>query len=175
MRERWIGGRVLLVSAWVLLASACAKTSEADDAAARRMADREQIEATLQRYLNGLDRLDAELYANSFAPDGDMIITGNRHQGRDAMRAIVAQEAALRQSMKDRGEPPRTLFHLETNSRIEFPAADRAVHSAYWLTVSRTGEGPTGLSLLAVGTSTDELRKIDGNWLISHREIRTDP
>jgi uncharacterized protein (TIGR02246 family) len=175
MQKLWIRARVLMVIAAVLLAPACTRTSDANNAVTQRMADREQIEATLQRYLNGLDRLDAELYASSFTPDGEMLITGSRHRGRDEMRAIVAQERALRQSMKDRGEPPRTLFHLETNSRIEFPAPDRALHSAYWLTVSRTGEGPAGLSVIAVGSSTDELRKADGKWLISRREIRTEP
>ncbi len=91
------------------------------------------------------------------------------------MRAIVAAEAMLRQSMKDRGEPPRTLFHFETNSHLEFPAPDRALHSAYWLTVSRPSESPAGMSILAVGTSTDELRKIDGKWLITRREITLRP
>src|SRR5262245_31112867 len=129
----------LSLAALVSMMPACTRTPDTPSALAQRMADREEIEATLQRYLHGLDRLDAELYASSFAPDGEMIITGDRHQGRDAMRAIVAREAALRQSMKDRGEAPRTLFHFETNSHLEFAASDRALHSAYWFTVSRTG------------------------------------
>jgi uncharacterized protein (TIGR02246 family) len=155
--------------------SACTRTATVDGGATQRFADREEIEATLQRYLHGLDRLDAELYASSFAADGELIITGQRHQGHDAMRAIVAAEAALRQSMKDRGELGRTLFHFETQSHLEFPAPNRALHSAYWLTVSRTGDGAAGMSILAVGSSVDELRKIDGKWLISRREITLQP
>lgn len=167
--------RVVSLAVAVFAVTACTRTSDPDGAAAQRMVDREQIEATLQRYLHGLDRLDAELYAGSFAPDGELIITGDRHQGRDAMRAIVAEEVKLRQSTKERGEPSRTLFHLETNSHLEFPAPDRALHSAYWLTVSRTSDAPAGMNILAVGTSTDELRKIDGSWLITRREIMLQP
>lgn len=175
MRMRWACARVVPLAVLLIAASACTRISDADRLAAQRLADREEIEATLQRYLHGLDRLDAELYASSFAPDGEMIITGERHQGRDAMRAIVAAESALRQSMKERGEPPRTLFHLETQPRIEFSAPDRALHSAYWLTVSRTGDGTAGMSILAVGSSIDELQKIDGKWLITRRVITLEP
>ena len=175
MRMRWTCARVLPLAALLVAAYGCTRVSNADRLAAQRWADREEVEATLQRYLHGLDRLDAELYASSFAPDGEMIITGERHQGRDAMRAIVAAEAALRQSTKERGEPPRTLFHFETQSRIEFSAPDRALHSANWLTVSRTGDGAAGMSILAVGSSTDELHKIDGKWLITRREITLQP
>jgi hypothetical protein len=77
--------------------------------------------------------------------------------------------------MKDRGEPPRTLFHLESNSRIEFQAPDRAVHSAYWWTVSRTADGPAGMSVIGVGSSSDQLQKIAGKWLIVRREITLQP
>ena len=175
MQVRWPHARVLPLAAILIAASACTRTSDAESAAARRMVDREAIDATLQRYLHGLDRLDADLYASSFAPDGELIITGQRHQGRAAMRAVVAAETALRQSIKERGEPPRTLFHFETQSHLEFPAPDRALHSAYWLTVSRTGESPAGMSILAVGSSTDELQRIDGKWLITRREITLQP
>jgi hypothetical protein len=37
--------------------------------------------------------------------------------------------------------------------------------------VSRAGYGAAGMSILAVGSSTDELHKIDGKWLIMRHEI----
>ena len=138
-------------------------------------ADREAVEAALSRYTHGLDRLDAELYTSSFAPDGVLVIAGTSRQGHDALRKVIADEAALRQASKARGEPPRTLFHLESNSRITFPEADRAEHEAYWITISRTADTPEGMQVLGVGTSTDELRRIDGQWLITRREISLQP
>jgi hypothetical protein len=138
-------------------------------------ADREAVEAALSRYTHGLDRLDAGLYTSSFAPDGVLVIAGTSRQGHDALRKVIADEAALRQASKARGEPPRTLFHLESNSRITFPEPDRAEHEAYWITISRTADTPEGMQVLGVGTSTDELRRIDGRWLITRREINLQP
>lgn len=139
------------------------------------VADREAVEATLSRYTHGLDRLDAELYTSSFASDGVLVVTGTNYEGHDALRKIIADEAALREASRARGEAPRTLFHLESNSRISFPEPDRAEHEAYWITISRTAETPEGMQVLGVGTSTDELRRIDGSWLITRREIRMQP
>jgi uncharacterized protein (TIGR02246 family) len=139
------------------------------------IADREAVEAALSRYTHGLDRLDAELYTSSFAPDGVLVIAGNSRQGHDALRKVIADEAALRAASKGRGEPPRTLFHLESKSRITFPAPDRAEHEAYWITISRTADTPEGMQVLGVGTSTDELKRIDGRWLITRREISLQP
>jgi SnoaL-like protein len=130
---------------------------------------------TLERYTRGLDRLDADLYVSSFAPDGVLMIYDTAHRGRDALRAIISAEARLRQSQRDSGQPPRTLFHLETNSTVEFTSPVKAVHHTYWLTANRVGERPEDLSLLGVGSSIDELQKIDGTWLITRREIRSQP
>jgi hypothetical protein len=154
---------------------ACTPREEVGGTALARIADREAIEATLQRYTRGLDRLDSALYVSSFAANGVLMIDAKRFQGLDALRTIIADETRLRQSQHSSGQPPRTLFHLEGNSTIEFTSPGRALHQAYWLTASRAGEKPEGLSLLAVGTSTDALEKIDGKWLITRREIRSQP
>jgi hypothetical protein len=158
----------------VSLAACTARSSVADSGSAR-LADREAIEATLERYTRGLDRLDPQLYLSSFAPNGVLMIYQTRHQGPDALRNIIAGELRLRQSQQDSGLPPRMLFHLETNSIIEFTSAVHAQHRAYWLTASRAGDKPEGLTLLGVGSSSDELQKIDGKWLITRREIRAQP
>ncbi len=174
--NRLLASSVVVAAGLLVLAlAACTRGSEADDAARVRVTDRQQIEATLERYTRGLDRLDPELYSSSFAPNGVLMIYAKAYQGRDALRAIIAQEARLRQAQRDGGQPSRTLFHLETNSTIEFASPVQALHRAYWLTANRTGEEPQGLSLLGVGSSTDELHKIDGKWLITRREIRAEP
>lgn len=164
-----------LVALLALAVPACTPGSDASSTARARIADREAIEATLERYTRGLDRLDPVLYVSSFAADGVLMIDAKKYQGHDALRAIIAQEARLRQSQQDSGQPPRTLFHLEGNSTIELTSPAQALHRAYWLTASRAGERPEGLSLLGVGSSTDELHKIDGKWLITRREIRSQP
>ncbi|HEY6456318.1 MAG TPA: nuclear transport factor 2 family protein [Steroidobacteraceae bacterium] len=155
--------------------AACTPATNVSGAPGARLADREAIEATLDRYTRGLDRLDADLYLSSFAANGVLMIYEKRYQGRDALRDIIAEEARLRGAQKASGQAPRTLFHLEQNSTIAFTAAGQALHQAYWLTISRTGDKPEDLRLLGVGSSIDELRKIDGQWLITRREIRSQP
>lgn len=157
------------------LASACAPHHETVTAAAQRLADREAIDATMHRYLTGLDHLDRELYASSFAEDGVLDIDGNVRTGRDAMRAVIDSEIGYRKAQQDRGETPRVLFHMETNIHVTFPEADRAERSAYWVTYLREGEDPEGLSALGVGTSVDELRRSGDEWLIARRKISLDP
>lgn len=161
------------MSAMVMVMTACAPA--APDAAARRLADREAVDATMQRYLQGLDHLDRDLYAGAFAPDGVLDIDGNLRSGRDGMRAVIDQEIAFRQGMKDRGEVPRVLFHMETNVQVTFPAPDRATRNAYWVTYIRVGKDPEGLSALGVGISVDELRRIGEQWLIAQRRISLQP
>jgi hypothetical protein len=167
--------RVALVVMLAFLLPACSPGPGVGHSGSDRLADREAIEATLERYTRGLDRLDAQLYLSSFAPNGVLMIYETKHQGHDALRKIIAEETRLRQSQRDLGQPPRTLFHLETNSTIQFSAPDHALHRAYWLTASRVGDKPEGLTVLGIGSSSDALQKIDGKWLITLREIRAQP
>lgn len=155
--------------------SGCMPKSDPGAEAARRLADREAIDATYQRYIQGLDGLDADRFADAFAPDGVLIVDTHSRQGREALRQVIAEEVALRQAARDRGETPRVLFHMESNLHVTFPAADRAERSAYWVTFVRVGKDPEGLSTLGVGTSVDELQRIDGEWLITRRDISLQP
>jgi hypothetical protein len=166
--------RVAATAACVVM-TACSPRGDEGASTARRIADREAVEATMQRYLQGLDRLDRDLYASSFAPGGVLDIDGNSRTGRDAMRAVIDDETTYRQAMQDRGEMPRVLFHMETNIHLTFPEADRASRTAYWVTYLRAGKDPEGLSTLGVGTSIDELARVDDEWLITRRRISLQP
>lgn len=155
--------------------TACTSGTGDGTAAARRLADREAIDATMHRYLTGLDHLDRDRYAETFAADAVLDIDGKQTVGRDAMRNVIDNEIAYRKAQGERGEIPRVLFHMETNVNVTFPEADRAERTAYWVTYIREGKDPEGLSALGVGTSVDELRRIDGAWLIARRTISLDP
>jgi len=157
------------------LASACTSGTGDGAAAAQRLQDREAIDATMHRYLTGLDHLDRELYAGTFAEDAVLDIDGKQTNGRDAMRGVIDNEIEYRKAQQDRGDTPRVLFHMETNVNVTFPDTDHAERSAYWVTYIREGKDPEGLSALGVGTSVDELRRIGGQWLIARRTISLDP
>ena len=154
-----------------LLLAACSPQAPV----AAQVSDRDAIDATMQRYLHGLDRLDRDLYAGAFAPDAVLDIDGKVRTGRDAMRGVIDDEIAYRKAMQDRGEVPRVLFHMETNVHVDFPSPGRALRSAYWVTYVREGKDPEGLSALGVGTSVDELQRLGDEWLIARRVISLQP
>lgn len=171
-----VAARTCVLAALCMTAAACSpRAGDGATAAARRLADREAIDATMHRYLQGLDHLDRDLYASTFITDAVLDIDGNTRSGRDNMRLVIDNEAALRKAARDKGETPRVLFHMETNVHVTFPEADRAERSAYWVTYIRVGKDPEGLSALGVGTSVDELRRVSGEWLIAKRRISLQP
>jgi hypothetical protein len=175
MNHRFRQFPMALVMAAGLAGAACTANDGAGSAAVQRMLDREAIDATMHRYLTGLDHLDRDLYADTFAPDGVLDIDGRVTTGRDAMRTVIDNEIAYRQDMQKKGRPARILFHMETNIRVTFPQADRAERTAYWVTYQRIGKDPEGLIALGVGTSVDELRRIGDEWLIARRQISLQP
>ncbi len=164
--------------ACVLAAAVCAAAIPAGARAedGPTLADREAIEATLYRYSRGLDRGDAELYASAWAPDGVFAAGNMEAQGHDALKAMAQGVADRREQLAADGEPPRQLFHMDANSSVEFDGADHAYHHAYFLTLARSGEGAeTDISVVQIGSTVDELRKIDGEWLIVKRTVSEAP
>lgn len=164
-------------SAAALLLSACATTA-APSASANEptLADYEAIHETLYNYARGLDRHDVELYASAFAEDAVFDLGATQYEGRDAMRGIIEGLIENHAAAAERGDPPRQLFHMDANQRVEFLSADHAIHHAYYVTFVRVGEGQGSTNqLVAVGSSTDELRKIDGEWLIVKRTVSPNP
>jgi hypothetical protein len=165
-------GRCALLVAACLAAAACS----ADHRGAEpRLADRATVDATMHRYVTGLDHLDREMYASTFAEDGVLVIDGKQSMGRDAMRKVIDNEIAYRKAQQDRGEIPRVLFHMETNIHVTYPDPDHAERTAYWVTYIREGKDPEGLSALGVGTSVDELKRVGDEWLIAKRSISLQP
>jgi uncharacterized protein (TIGR02246 family) len=168
--------RAALLAACLLASVGCASLPAADAAAGPTLADYEAIHATLYRYTRGLDRHDVELYASAFAEDGVFDLGATSYTGRDAMRGIIEGLIQNHAEAAARGDPPRQLFHTDTNQSIEFLAPDHAVHHAYYVTYVRVGEGQGSTNqLVAVGSSTDELRKIEGEWLIVKRTVTSGP
>lgn len=112
--------RVLLVLL-VLALPACAPRAEVGGTALTHIADREAIEATLQRYTRGLDRLDSTLYVSSFAANGVLMIDAKRYQGLDALRKIIADETRLRQSQQAAANRRELCFILKATPPSNSP------------------------------------------------------
>jgi len=162
------------VFAPALLAAACATLSDADRADLARYRDREAIEATLERYMVGIDSMDEAIYKSAFAEDATFELNGQVYQGRDAIGGIIAgvresYDARTAQAAADGSPPPNTLFHIRMNARIGFVDATTAIHRSYYETISETPDGQVRIG--AIGRYDDVLEKRDGAWLIVSRKL----
>ena len=158
-----------------LAAVACA-TQPADRAALERAADREAIEATLQRYMTGIDTMDEALYASPFTEDATFELNGQVYEGREAIGGIIRGVRENRETRVAEAEaagtaPPPLLFHVMNNSRIRFGDDGTAHHSAYYMTITRSEDG---VRIGAIGRYEDDLVKQDGEWLIVRRQLIPD-
>jgi 3-phenylpropionate/cinnamic acid dioxygenase small subunit len=167
---------VVAAVAGLALTSACATMPAADMAAGPTLADREAIEATLYNYARGLDRLDPDLYASAWSEDAVFDLGATAYHGRDEMRGIITGLIETNQARSERGEPEHHTFHMDANPRVEFLSADHAIYYAYFFTYVRVGEGQESTTtMVGVGSTEDELRKIDGEWLIVKRTVMSGP
>lgn len=173
--KTWIfGGAGALFALLVWAGAAGADTPAA--AAGPTVADYEAIETTLYHYTRGLDRHDADMYASAWAEDSEFDLGVAKFKGRDAMRKIVTDLIKSDDDAKKAGKPRPQIFHMDANSRIEFLAPDHAVHHAYYFTIARTGTGLQSTNtIIAIGSTIDELKKLNGQWLIVKRTVMNDP
>ncbi len=148
---------------------ACLALLVAGPALAERTEDREAIEALMWRYARALDTWDADAYAAVYTEDGQFGVGENATRGREALRDMIAAFTEGRGT----DNPPPQLYHMTTDTWIEFIDETRARHHSYWITMrAATAEAPAGVA--AVGVGVDELVKVGGEWLIQVRNVNAD-
>jgi uncharacterized protein (TIGR02246 family) len=154
------------------IALGIAGTAFAADADVLREAkDRAEIEQLMWRYVRALDSFDAEAYASVYTEDGQFSAGGNATKGREALHNMVAGLKQGRETRAAAGETVAPLYHMITNSYIEFVGPDRARLHSYWLTMAGgMGQGSPP-SVLAAGRGIDELVRVNGAWLIQSRDV----
>lgn len=169
---QWTKGMGVLV---LVLATACTGAPDAggDAGDGPRLADRDAIGATLDRYIRGLDRLDSETYLSAWAADGEVSLYGDEvHRGHEALAQYIVHEKAERAAAEERGEG-FVQFHQLYNQRVEFTGAETAEHRAYWTASRRRPDG--SIHVAFIGRLVDEFRLRDGKWLLQRREVLSDP
>jgi hypothetical protein len=165
---RWPGCVVALA---LLLTAACTGAPETDGNL--RLADRDAIQATLDRYIRGLDRLDTQIYLSAWAGDGEVSLYGEEvHRGHEALGQYIVHERAERAAAQERGEG-FIQFHQLSNQRIEFTGPDTAEHRAYWTASRRRPDG--SIQIAFIGRLVDQFRLRDGQWLLQRRDVMSDP
>ena len=128
--------------------------------------DRVLIDMTLQRYVAGFDANDPETFAAAFAEDGVFEYNDDTFRGREEIGGFILRRLNGRPAGVTNRES--RLYHVMTNSVIVFEDETHATHTAYGITIGRTLE-ETHIS--SSGSYTDELEKIDGEWLITRRVL----
>ena len=156
--------RLLIISTIVLVAVGVSTSCVARNDFVRAE-DRVAIEDLMWNYVHALDSGDAEGYAATFAPDGQFGRGDQAIKGREALKKMIL-DARQNLDLDDASDEnaPR-MYHVVTNTHIEFIDEDHARYHAYWLGALTAG-GTT-----SAGREVNELVKIDGQWLISLRDV----
>ena len=154
------------VAAFALAAAAAAP----DDAAVQKLLDRAEIEALVDALRDGLDTLDADMYAGVFAEDAVFELPGGVvHRGRAAIAKIVTDLQESRARNEAAGTPSAKPVPRHGEHAIEIIDATNARHQSYAQTV-RAAEG--GQFIVGfMGRYEDVLVKRDGRWYIQTRKL----
>jgi hypothetical protein len=146
--------------------------SASDADVLREFKDRAEIQQLMWRYVRALDSLNAEAYADVFTEDGQFGSGRNTVKGRAALSKMVADLKQARAEREAKGEPQSPpMYHVITNSNIEFVDAEHARYYAYWMTVFGAAGQDTPPRVAAAGRSIDELVRLNGQWLIQSRNV----
>jgi uncharacterized protein (TIGR02246 family) len=130
-----------------------------------RTQDRVAIEQLMWNYVRALDSRNAEAYAALFAPDGQFGRGATAVKGREALKKMIL-DAKQQIDAKNTGDKKASrMYHVVTNPHIEFIDKDHARYYAYWMGALASG-GTT-----SAGSEVNELVRINGQWLISVRDV----
>ena len=163
--------RISVAVAAICAASVVTAVVYGQDNSAREARDRAEIEELMWRYTRALDAGDGATYAAAYAADGEFRAGANSTKGREALKKMVDDLRAQEAAAKAKGEPRAPMYHMETNSWLEFVDRDHARHHAYYLTAFGAMGQATPLRIAAVGRSVDHLERVNGKWLIKVRDV----
>lgn len=123
-------------------------------------ADRAEIAELSVRFDNSLDAEDANKFAATFSPDGELVGFWGTSKGADELRK--AHAFMLATFAKDKR-------HVVTNHEIAING-DRATMYCYLTVFDRKTLAMTGTA-----TFTDDLLRTTGGWRFARRTLKADP
>jgi ketosteroid isomerase-like protein len=159
----------LTVGYSVCLLPLMATAAAAEDSYAE---DRAEIENLQARYMFALDFRDADAYASTFTEDGVLDYGAGEIVGRQAIHDFIDgmrrnEEAAALDD--ESGLRPAAGRHSITNLVLRIDG-NRAYSRAYWFHMGNANPERSA-ELTSFGHYEDELIRVDGKWLFSHRKI----
>lgn len=138
------------------------------------MLAREAIHALMARCTQAGDSLRGEEYAGCFTEDGTLRTeTAGGGPGLDlkSRAEILAWQTERREPGKGMGTSGAVQLkfarHNLTTCKIEITGPDSATARTYWLVHTNIGPDHSGVY-------RDTFRKVDGEWLIASRRVKTE-
>ncbi|HWW63710.1 MAG TPA: nuclear transport factor 2 family protein [Sphingomonadaceae bacterium] len=133
--------------------------------------DRAAIEDLQARYMFALDWQDPDQYAATFTEDAVLDWAGGVVSGREAIREECVGMRAYFLQLAEAHAPKRRprLRHFITNVTVKVEG-DRAFGRAYWFEIDNDTRNRWPY-VGGYGHYSDELRKVEGEWLFSRRRI----
>jgi len=164
--------RFTVLAALALMTSVSSRALAAENGILREAKDRAEIEQLMWRYVRALDTLNADAYSAVYTPDGQFGSGPNATKGREALKKMVVD---LRQRGAENeaktGVKAAPMYHVITNSYIEFIDKDHARLQAYWMTVFASAGANAPARVAAAGREIDDLVRFNGQWLIKVRDV----
>jgi ketosteroid isomerase-like protein len=133
--------------------------------------DRAAIDDLLSRYLFALDWQDPEMYGDVFTEDGVLVWAGGTVNGR----AAIVQEMRNAKAADERSNAatpdlrPFKRRHFVSNFVVRIDG-DTATARSLWFEFNNDGADRKPY-VGAYGHLEDELRRVDGQWLIAHHKV----
>lgn len=157
-----LGAIVLVAGTWML------SRATGDQGYAR---DRAQIDELMARYLFALDWQDPEMYGSVFTSDGVLVWAGGTVNGREAIVQELrnARAADERANAAAPGLRPFRRRHFISNFVLRIDG-DRATVRSLWFEFNNDGAERRPY-VGAYGHLEDELRRVDGQWLIARHQV----
>jgi hypothetical protein len=133
--------------------------------------DRAEIDDLLSRYLFALDWQEPEQYASLFTEDGALVWAGGTVNGRKAIVAEVRnmRAADARTNSETPGLRPFRRRHFASNFVLSIEG-NRATVRTYWFEFNNDNAERRPY-LGSYGHLEDELRRVDGRWLIARHQV----
>jgi 3-phenylpropionate/cinnamic acid dioxygenase small subunit len=128
-----------------------------------RLRDRREIQELLARRATASDRRDPEAMLACHTEDS----TDDHGSGRESARTFIERMAAT--SYRDPDNGPQK--HLIGNVLVDFVDDDVARVESYHLAYHRHGVGNGPSDNLIAGRYLDEVRRVNGQWLIADRTV----
>jgi SnoaL-like domain len=159
------------VVALVLVAFLVSHVAAGGNDMQREAQDRVQIEKLMWQYTRALDTANADAYAATYTPDGEFGSGASAVKGTDALKKMITDFRQRTADAEAKGEKRPPMYHMSTNSYLEFIDKDHARIEGYWLTVFAQGGPNVPVRVAAAGREVDELVRVNGEWLIKSRDV----